>query len=351
VPGLSRDGDRVLVAAGGVLCLWWGWIRGEDVTERILLRDLRLDGETQTRAAMNQGRVAEYADLMKDGEEFPPIIVFFDGTVYWVADGFHRAHGAKQAGRVHIEADVRQGTKADCIRFAVGANKEYDHAGLRRSSADKRRAVEMYLTLIWGEGKDESSRTIAEACGVGDWLVKAVKNELGESPSSPPRPERVIAKNGKMHPATKRKTDTKDDTAPEPAPVSEPAPSRNPAVRPRSAAMIALDAKVQELTERGYGTGDIAKEVGANPHRVSESKRRLGMTRAGLGNPLAGLTETASEHVGVWEFALETLNHKMSSATQQQRDALSDELKGLTRAVKRLVSVLAKSEERETESC
>jgi len=121
--------------------------------------------------------------------------------------------------------------------------------------------------------------------------------------------------------------------------------------RPKSDATLALDAKVQALASQGFGTGDIAKEVGADPHRVSESKRRLGMTRAGSGNPLAGLTEQAREQAGAWEFALETLNHKMSSATQQQRNALSDELRGLTRAVKRLVSVLAKSEERETESC
>lgn len=138
---------------------------------------------------------------------------------------------------------------------------------------------------------------------------------------------------------------------PKPEPEVEFTPPSNRPGRPKSDATLALDAKVQELAAQGFGTGDIAKEVGADPHRVSESKRRLGMTRAGSGNPLAGLTEQAREQAGAWEFALETLNHKMSSATQQQRNALSDELRGLTRAVKRLVSVLAKSEERETESC
>ncbi len=121
--------------------------------------------------------------------------------------------------------------------------------------------------------------------------------------------------------------------------------------RPKSDATIELDTKVKDLTSQGYGTGDIAKQIGCDAANVSHAKRRLGLTRGTNANPLAGLTEQAIEHAGVWEFALETLNHKMSSATQQQRDALSDELKGLMRAVKRLVSVLAKSEERETESC
>ena len=139
------------------------------------------------------------------------------------------------------------------------------------------------------------------------------------------------------------------DSKPEPVPDS--APSSNRPGRPKSDATFDLDTKVKDLAAQGYGTGDIAKELGCNPMSVSHSKRRLGMTRGTNGNPLAVLTEQAVEHAGVWEFALETLNDKSRSATPEQCAALSDELKGLVRAIKRLMSVLAKSEERETESC
>ena len=34
---------------------------------------------------------------MVEGAEFPPLIVFFDGATYWLADGFHRYYGAQRS--------------------------------------------------------------------------------------------------------------------------------------------------------------------------------------------------------------------------------------------------------------
>lgn len=87
-----------------------------------------------------------------------------------------------------------------------------------------RRAVEMYLTLIWGEGKDESDRIVSDICGVDKTLVMRARDELVQNTSSLKPPSHRLGKDGKMHPATKRKTDTKDDTAPEHAPVWDPIP-------------------------------------------------------------------------------------------------------------------------------
>ena len=56
---------------------------------------LRLDGDTQARLALSQEKVQEYAALMEDGEEFRPIDAFFDGSDYWLADGFHRYFATK----------------------------------------------------------------------------------------------------------------------------------------------------------------------------------------------------------------------------------------------------------------
>jgi hypothetical protein len=318
---------------------------------RLLLDSIRWDGGTQSRAKLDDARVDEYAEQMRDGDTFPPVIVFHDGTTYWPADGFHRGAAAKKAGLVHIEADVRKGTKTDCIRFAVGANREHDHSGLRRTNADKRRAVEMYLTLIWSEGKDESDRIVSDICGVDKTLVMRARDELVQNTSSPKPPSHRLGKDGKMHPATKRKTDTKDDAAPEPAPVSEPALPRNPPIRTASPATIALDEKVAALVSDGFGTGDIAKELGVDPHNVSESKRRLGLTRTTCGNPLMSLTEQAEQHATAWELAVELIQAKARSSTQEQRAALSAKLVDLVRAARRLMSVLAKSEEGVSLSC
>ena len=76
------------------------------------------------------------------GADFRAHSVFYDGQAYWLADGFHRVRAAQEAGLAGINADVRQGTRRDAVLFSAGANAVH---GLRRSNADKRRAVETLL--------------------------------------------------------------------------------------------------------------------------------------------------------------------------------------------------------------
>ena len=71
---------------------------------------IRLDGGTQPRANIDVAAVADYMTAMADGADFPPVVVFYDGTSYWLADGFHRIRAAEQAGRDEIACEVHQGT-------------------------------------------------------------------------------------------------------------------------------------------------------------------------------------------------------------------------------------------------
>ena len=61
---------------------------------KLLISQIRRDGGTQPRAAINQDTVNEYREDMKNGDKFPPVIVFYDGEIYWLADGFHRIEAA-----------------------------------------------------------------------------------------------------------------------------------------------------------------------------------------------------------------------------------------------------------------
>lgn len=128
---------------------------------------IRVDPSMQPRAQMDWIVVAEYAEAMKAGDVFPPVVVFYDGDAHWLADGFHRIRAAKDyAGLTEFPADVRQGSKRDAILFSVGANA---HHGMRRSNEDKRKAV---MTLLndkeWYEWGDPE---IARQCAVSDTLV------------------------------------------------------------------------------------------------------------------------------------------------------------------------------------
>ncbi|WP_353428918.1 ParB N-terminal domain-containing protein [Paracoccus denitrificans] len=132
---------------------------------------IRIDGGTQARACLNEQTVAEYAEAMEDPNTvFPPVVVYFDGREYWLADGFHRLAAWRQIGRTDIPADVRQGDRRRAILHSVAANSAH---GLRRTNEDKRRAV---LTLLEDEEWSSwSDREIARKCAVSPSFVGALR--------------------------------------------------------------------------------------------------------------------------------------------------------------------------------
>lgn len=180
------------------------------MTEIFSIDLIRLDGGTQSRAQIDQTTVDAYAESIRNDAVFPPVVVFYDGKEYWLADGFHRVQAYKQEGCVTIGADIRSGTRREAILYSVGANAAH---GLRRSNADKRRAVETLLRDE--EWSKKSDRWIAEKCGVGHQLVGATRCQLDDSSSSPER----TGQDGKT-----RKLPTKREPAPE-APRIEPHPA------------------------------------------------------------------------------------------------------------------------------
>ena len=60
------------------------------------------DGGTQMRAGMNADKVKEYEELLLDADGWPfdaPVVVYYDGAKYWLADGFHRLNAAHRSGK------------------------------------------------------------------------------------------------------------------------------------------------------------------------------------------------------------------------------------------------------------
>lgn len=184
---------------------------------RLHAAHLRLDGGTQTRAEIDLTVAADYADKMRDGAPFPPVVAFYDGSAYWLADGFHRVTAAKSAGLSELEADVRQGTRRDAILFSVGANAAH---GLRRTNADKRRAVETLLRDE--EWRAWSDHVVASKCGVSQPFVSKVRAELGLTDNRSQSPERKTADGRVMNTANIGRRDVKPENEPTTAPEPEP---------------------------------------------------------------------------------------------------------------------------------
>ena len=148
----------------------------ETVTTELTIARIRVDGGTQARAGLNWATIADYAEMMTEGVEFPPVIVYFDSADYWLADGFHRYHAAKQAGLDVLRVEVRDGDARAARLYAAGANGDH---GLPRTNDDKRRAV--LLLLNDPEWAKWSDREIARRCAVTHSLVGKVRGELSGS--------------------------------------------------------------------------------------------------------------------------------------------------------------------------
>ena len=160
--------------------------------QKLKVSQVRTDGGTQMRVGpRNQEAVREYADVLKDGGSLPPVTVFFDGRDYWLADGFHRHSAHLFLSLPDIETDVREGTKRDAILFAVGANASH---GLRRTNADKRRAVEALLKdEEWSKWTDAeiARRAAVSAMTVGRARQELISNKVIDAPT-----ERIVQRGG-----------------------------------------------------------------------------------------------------------------------------------------------------------
>jgi hypothetical protein len=93
--------------------------------KKLNILNIKTDGGTQGRLKLDQSMVKDYAEKMRDGIVFPPITVFHDGSEYWLADGFHRYFATKSNAITTIEAEVKQGTLRDAMRFAWSANNRH----------------------------------------------------------------------------------------------------------------------------------------------------------------------------------------------------------------------------------
>jgi hypothetical protein len=154
----------------------------------IAINDLDLTAGTQLRAGLDKSAVAEYAEGYREfGQEYLGSITIFHvpGLVnpYVVVDGFHRVAAATEAWPAGTELPcicVGSGSLREAILKAAGVNAEH---GVRRTDADKRRAVLQVLSdaewVNWSDNK------IAKICNVGNRLVGVLRREIVAAANAP----------------------------------------------------------------------------------------------------------------------------------------------------------------------
>ena len=142
-------------------------------SKQLKLGQLRLDGGTQPRSKLDYEVMDAYAEAYATGAKLPPVVVYFDGKDYWLADGFHRWWASRKAERKTILCEIREGTQQDAQWYSYAANKTH---GLHRSNPDKQAAVK--AAFLHPNGAKLSDGQIAEHVGVSDFMVRKYRAEL-----------------------------------------------------------------------------------------------------------------------------------------------------------------------------
>ena len=110
--------------------------------QNLKLSLIQSDMLLEPRAEFRDDWVGEYALDMENGAAFPPIVVFFDGTSYWLADGFHRTGCSALALKKKGLRRQQFGRLADNRGSALALKKK----GLRPWSISDSRARRRFST-------------------------------------------------------------------------------------------------------------------------------------------------------------------------------------------------------------
>lgn len=138
------------------------------------IEQVTVDKGLQARVNLNNDAIGDYKDVIFSGGTLPPVELIKDGDTYYLWDGFHRHAAYQRLGIMTIPVNIRKGTRQDAILASVGANQTH---GIRRTNADKRRAVDMVFNLMDSVKENWTDQRIAELTGVSAMFVGNVRKE------------------------------------------------------------------------------------------------------------------------------------------------------------------------------
>jgi hypothetical protein len=158
----------------------------------IKISDIDIEASVQVRARIDLDTVADYADHIRAKKPpLPPIVVFGPDSrgKFFLSEGWHRLKAHQAAGRDGIAATIKDGGWREALENALGSNAAH---GLRRTNADKRRAVE----LAFKHFDKMADTVVAEKCGVSRNFVFEVRQDQPVIGLQVDAPRKVIGRDG-----------------------------------------------------------------------------------------------------------------------------------------------------------
>jgi len=237
---------------------------------KVKLDAIRIDGGTQCRLVIDQPTVYNYLESMKEGDEFPLIETVFDGSTYWLTDGFHRYHAFKLIGIKEIEIKYKPGTLRDAQLEALKANNKH---GKALTNEDKRNKVEMALKI---EGVSEMSNyEIAKLCELSQSFVASVRDPARKKKQAANKLKHAIKKVEELN--TTSRTSSKETTVGENT-DKIPTDGQNPDEAEMQATELAMQADQEamyKLLEYDEPLKDAHQEIKRLNHLNSQLEIQL----------------------------------------------------------------------------
>ena len=160
--------------------------------KKIKIADITMDVGIQPRFKLDLDLVKEYAEKMRDGEQFPPPVVFCDGSHNYLSAGFNRVMALKSNGHVEIECEVINGTFDDAQDYAWKSNNGH---GAPLTAEEKREIIRKALkTKRYSES---SNNELAKEFKISSMTVSRVRIAMqNESKEAQPKERKYKDKNG-----------------------------------------------------------------------------------------------------------------------------------------------------------
>ncbi len=200
----------------------------------------------------------------KAGRQISTVVVFDNDGDFILADGFHREKAARKARFKSILSEIRVGSRQDALKFALKANHQH---GLRRTNADKRKAVELALT----EFGTLSDHLISDMCGVAQSFVSNQRHQLNSEFSS----SRRLGRDGKVRelPFSGRNGGARLNNSGEVEPLND---MGNQAFLEVAEALAGLEELVQKvLTDHGDKRPAILAAIGKLRSDLLQIEKRI----------------------------------------------------------------------------
>jgi len=173
---------------------------------KVKISEIKIDGGTQGRDVIDQEVVQNYVECMRAGDKFPPLTTVYDGTCYWLVDGFHRYFAAMQMGLKEVGVEFTTGTQLDAQVLSFGVNATH---GLRRTAATKRKVVEMALQHILTKSMNNSE--LSKICAVSQSFVASVRSPESKQKQEDAKKRHIVKKAEELSGETSQTSEGPDE--------------------------------------------------------------------------------------------------------------------------------------------